>query len=74
MTVSVLDATISVKKTEIRGTKVKVRVFGGKIVDRVIWEKVGSVVFLCTDRSYRWLLDGEEGPQPVGFPEDAIVS
>ena len=73
MTFSVQDAIVSVINTESRGKKVKVRVFGGKIVDRVIWEKVGSVVFLCSERSYQWLLDGEDCPQPVGFPEDAIV-
>ncbi len=73
MPVSVRNTTYSANDADRRGEKVSVRLFGGKIVDRIVWEKCGSIIFLCSERCYKWLLAGEDCPLPVGFPESAVV-
>lgn len=55
-----------------RGEKVNVRVFGGAVVERRVWEEVGDAVFVCTDRCYENLLQGNFEIRPVGFLKQAV--
>lgn len=65
--------TENVQNTEKRGMRVKVRVFGGEIVERRVWAEVGSDLQLCSERCYQWLINGDNYRRPVAFPESSIV-
>lgn len=62
-----------VQNTENRGMRVKVRVCGGDVVERRVWERSEDVIYLCSERCYEWLINGDNYRNPVAFPESAIV-
>ena len=73
--ISVQNTTKNTESTESmknRGVTVSVKVFGGDVVSWRVWEEVGDAVFVCTDRCYENLLQGNFETRPVGFPKQAI--
>jgi hypothetical protein len=65
--------TISAQNTEKRGDKVRVRVFGGQVIERIVWDAEEYVLYLCSPRTYESLLADDPSYQPVGFPRDSII-
>ncbi len=63
----------SQKTTFIRGTRVAVKTYGGKVVERLVWDYAAGVCFVCTDDIYAALQDGNEAPTPTGFPIEDVV-
>jgi len=55
-----------------RGDLVKVRVYGGDVVVRRVWEDVGPGVLLCTDKAYERAAATGQEPVCVGFPREDI--
>ena len=60
------------KKAE-RGKVVSVRLHGGEVVKRVVWEVAEDAVYLCSARLYDRLLAGDNTNRPVGFPTEDVV-
>jgi hypothetical protein len=65
---------VSARNTEKRGDKVRVRVFGGKIIERIVWDAEESVLYLCSPRSFEALIADDATYQPIGFPRDSVVA
>ena len=58
-----------------KGEAVNVTLFGGEIVERLVWEDDGGeVLYLCTKRVYEKLLNDDFSLRPVGFPRSALVA
>lgn len=55
-----------------RGEIVRVRLYGGEIVLRRVWEDAGSGLLLCTEEAYRHALETGEEPICVGFPRQDV--
>ncbi len=71
---SVQNTTAHRKNTELhRGVKVRVRLYGGEIVERLVWNDLDDFVFVCTNRNYELLRTGRNAPSPIGFPRGDIL-
>jgi len=57
---------------ENRGKSVSVVAFGGKILDRLVWEESEDFVYLCTQRCYDQLSAGDTSIRAVGFPREDV--
>jgi ribosomal protein S19E (S16A) len=68
----VANTTINYGSTENRGKSVKAVAHGGKIIDRLVWEELQDVVYLCTQRCFDQLSAGDESIRPIGFPRGDI--
>lgn len=55
-----------------RGARVTVTAFGGKKLDRVVWEDVGRGVLITTAREYAKAESEYREPICVGFPHDSV--
>jgi hypothetical protein len=56
-----------------RGKRVLVKAYGGKQLDRIVWEDVGKGLLVTTEREYQQAIrDGTE-PILVGFPKDDVI-
>jgi len=73
VTENVADTTINLPGTENRGKSVKVAAYGGKIIDRLVWEESADFVYLCTQRCYNQLSAGDESIRAVGFPRSDVT-
>ncbi len=68
------NANNSARKAEIRiGDKVLIRVFGGDVVPRRVWEVDGSSVAICSELCFERLQAGQEAAMPIMFPMSDIV-
>lgn len=67
------NATTFEKNSNHRGSNVEVKVFGGGIVDRIVWDEDRDVIYLCTKRCFEALLRNDDSTRPVGFPKIDIV-
>lgn len=61
------------KELENRGKAVKARAYGGREIERLVWEETADVVYLCTKRCFDQLSAGDGSIRPVGFPREDIV-
>ena len=63
--------------TSNRGKWAKVLCYGGKIVERIIWEETDDAVFVCTQEKYKKLLGDNENecahPPYIGFPKRDVT-
>lgn len=57
-----------------RGASVKVRLYGGEIVERVVWDEEDGVVYLCSRDCYARKLAGDPEARPIGFPAEDVLS
>ena len=56
-----------------QGTRVIVRAYGGKKLERIVWEDVGAGVLLTTEGEFeRAKAEGRE-PIVVGFPREDVL-
>jgi|DEB0MinimDraft_12_1074336.scaffolds.fasta_scaffold01855_12 hypothetical protein len=63
------NETFSVQNTEIsKGAVVRVRSYGGEILERRVWEVTGDAVFVCAEHVWEALASGIDAAPPVGFP------
>lgn len=70
---SVRNTTPWMKNTERRGEYVRVTLFGGDIVERVVWEECEEVVYLCSERCFSELVSsGGSAFRPVAYPREDI--
>lgn len=61
--------TISVQNTNIeRGDQVEVKLAGGDLAERIVWQVAGNLVYVCNEKTYERLSRGELAAQPIGFP------
>ncbi len=67
------NTTKNTENTEKNGALVKVKVFGGDIVDRVVWSVESDIVYLCTQRCYDSLICGKSTNNPIGFPINDVI-
>jgi len=56
------------------GQRIKVRAFGGKVLDRRVVGVRDGFVLICSDEEYSNASSEQRPPSCVGFPESAIVS
>jgi hypothetical protein len=73
--VSVRDTTVEQNSTTQRGSKVRVKLHGGAVVERFVWDfdDEEDVVYLCNHDVFLKLTAGSDEVRPVGFPIDSIV-
>ena len=69
---SVQNTTQVTQNTENRGKRVLANMFGGVTAERVVWEEDGDTVYLCSEKCYKQLLDGNGENQPIGFSRSDI--
>ena len=55
------------------GDVVKIRVFGGDVVERVVIEERETVVVACKPDEYRQAAQEGRKPQGVGFPLEDVL-
>lgn len=55
------------------GDHVKVRVFGGRLVDRVVVETVENTVVICKQEEFDQAAKEMRKPEGVGFPAADIL-
>nr|PZN66740.1 MAG: hypothetical protein DIU62_07325 [Pseudomonadota bacterium] len=53
----------------VRGERVKARTASGSEVVRRVWDVSERLVFLCSERQFRQLIDGVQTSPIVGFPK-----
>lgn len=56
-----------------RGQRINVRLFGGKIVERIVWKDVGRGVLLCTAESFEEAERTGTEPVTVGFSKETLI-
>lgn len=54
------------------GDVVRVRCYGGKRRENVVWSVGARIVYLCSRTQFAALRAGKEAPEPIGFPERDI--
>lgn len=69
----VANTTINLPIEENRGKAVKVVAYGGKVIDRLVWEEEEDLVYLCTQRCYDQLSTGNTSIRAVGFPRADVI-
>lgn len=63
------NTTVSARNTEIsRGTLVEVDLAGGGLAERLVWEVVDGLVFVCNQKTFDRLERGDAAAMPIGFP------
>lgn len=56
-----------------RGDRVKVRAFGNRVLDRVVWDDCGTYVAVCRPEVYASAsLLGREPIAVMGFPKEDV--
>jgi hypothetical protein len=60
---NVAGTTLEPYSTENRGKPVKAVAYGGKVIERLVWEELGDVVYLCTQRCFDQLAEMD----PIGW-------
>lgn len=50
------------------GAVVEVALYGGELAQRVVWQVVDGLVFVCNAKNYERLLRGQDAAMPIGFP------
>ena len=55
------------------GDVVRIRVFGGRVVDRVVIEKRETVVVACNPDEYKQAAQEGRKPQGIGFPLEDVL-
>lgn len=55
-----------------RGELVIVRTFGGKPVERRVWDVGEAVVYVTNDEEFEKLVAGKPALQPIGFPKEDV--
>jgi hypothetical protein len=56
-----------------RGERVLIKAYGGKELERIVWEDVGKGLLLTTEREYRQAVQDGTEPISVGFPKDDVI-
>ncbi len=56
-----------------RGDHVLVRVHGGDVVERIVWEETRSGLAICTEAMYREAMALNLEPPTVGFRWEFVV-
>ena len=56
----------------VRGSKVKVREFGGGVIERRVVADKGAKVVICNEKEYQAAKEQGREPEGIGFPRDAI--
>ena len=54
------------------GHRVKVRCADGRLHNNVVWRVVNGLAYLCSDRQYEALREGQWAPPPIGFPLEDV--
>lgn len=67
------NTTTRMFRTDRRGASVKVRLYGGAIVERVVWDEEDGVVYLCSRDCYTRKLAGDPEARPIGFPSGDVM-
>lgn len=56
-----------------RGQKVKVRVYGGAVVERRVAETTDRLIYVTAEEEYQAARREGREPNAVGFPRDAVL-
>jgi len=70
---TIKNTTNTIKNTISKGSLVKARMHGGCIEDRIVWDVDGDTYYLCTNRCYEKLCNGDHSTRPIGYPFGALV-
>lgn len=57
-----------------KGEVVKVRCAGGKVATNRVWEDLGAVVMVCSERQFKALNSGFDAPAPIGFRRSDVFT
>lgn len=69
----VRNTIISVRNEEfLRGDAVEVDLVGGEQAERLVWDVVEDLVYVCTEKTYERLLRGDLAALPIGFPRKDV--
>jgi hypothetical protein len=55
-----------------RGEKVIVIAFGGRELERIVWEDAGAGILICTEEGYTKAIHSGGEPVCVGFPASDV--
>jgi hypothetical protein len=68
------NTIVIVQNAERRGTRVCAPLFGGGVVELVVWDEdyEENVVYLCTADRFSRLLNGDTEGRPIGFPASSV--
>lgn len=71
---SAQNTTHSARNATLKGTKVRVELHGGEVVERVVWEvdSEEGVVYLCSAKVFADLEKGITHTNPIGFPKESV--
>ena len=56
----------------IRGEMVLVRTFGDRPVVRRVWDSAKGLIYICSDKQFDMMANGEDSPPPIGFPANDV--
>ena len=56
----------------LRGELVIVRTFGGKPVERRVWDVGEAVVYVTNEEEFQKLVAGKPALDPIGFPKEDV--
>ena len=57
-----------------RGDHVRVKVYGGDVVERIAWEETETGLAICTEEAYRLAVAHDIEPNTVGFRWEFVVA
>ena len=57
-----------------RGDRVRVRVYGGDVVERIVWNMTETGVAITTEEEYRHAIQFDLEPPIVGFRWEFVVA
>ena len=69
----VANTTPNLPNEENRGKAVNAVTYGGQVIERIVWDEADDLVYLCSQRCYYQLCDGDMSIRPVGFPRASVM-
>ena len=57
-----------------KGDVVMVKCAGGKVATNMVWQDLGAVVMVCSERQFNALNGDFDAPMPIGFRRSDVLA